>query len=383
MSIKHILTWTIALSAILISACSPSVGGKGEIQFKEIFESRTSSNHIEVVDTYELDVDDDTYKEWVVLYRFDPTQGSGEWNNTPVQGMVYDAIACDPPLLYNWYLPIPDNDFLSEGSITAETEDLLDGNNNVSTNELVINGPGPVNTWSIYSFRHNQKNGCQKPSHETEGFSLLGFFRSNGPIQPEKEGDEPLKVTTYQRSSYERSQLAIRSTYIAYSDTAKHQETFLVNGRLKSPDEQTIDFLYGQPESPQDSPYPEKAVAAFYLSVGQDNARASSFLYGDPDEATFTSAPGWGLDLRPDQIDHVLIYSISYTPDVAKERAHQRREVKAVIKPIGTDGKALAPRTVTLEVLGVPIDGSETDCEWRLKEITDVQVTNGLGMLMN
>lgn len=403
MSMKHILTWAMLLTALMISGCSPSVGGKGEIQFKEIFESRSSRNHILIEDTYELDVDGDELGEWIVLYRFDPTQnqpqrGAGKWSNTPIQAMVYDAIPCDPPLLYNWYLPAPDNDYLGEGNsrddedIIVFTDDWLKGNSQVATEELIINGPGPVNTFSIYSFRHNQKHkdGCQKPSHDSEGFELQGFFRSNGPISWTPADDEnniPFTITTYERTSYERSQLAIRSKYTPIFDTVKDHETFIVNGRTKNPDEQSIDFLYGQPESPQDSPYPEKAVAAFYLSVGvgdqKDNERAHQFLVGEPELTNFESAPGWGLDLPPSEIDHVLIYSISYTPDVEKERAHETREVTVVIKPISKDpNQLLAPRSVTLQVLGVPIgEGRNADCEWRLQEVSNVEVTPGLGML--
>ncbi|MGB0386240.1 MAG: hypothetical protein ACPGWR_15635 [Ardenticatenaceae bacterium] len=397
MFMKRIIRSAILLVALIISACSSPIAGEGEIQFKEIFESRSFGNQIEVENTYEMDVDGDGLLEWVVLYRFDPTQeqpqeSADRWSNTPIQGMVYDALPCDPPLLYNWYLPVPDNDYLGEGNssdgqdISAYTDDWLNSNENEAENELIINGPGPVNTLSIYRFRHNNKNGCQKPSHNTEGFDLLGFFRSNGPINPNLGDDGKVQsINTYERIGYERSQLAIRSTYEPISDTNKSHQTFIKNNRTVNPTEQTIDFLYGQPESPQDSPYPEKAVAAFYLSVGEqeNNQRAYDFLETKEGYTfeNFLEAPGWGLDIPPKDIDHVLIHSISYTPDVNKERAHQTRQVTVHVKPIPKNGSDLGARKITLQVVGVPVDGDEVDCEWRLQEVKKVEVTEGLGML--
>lgn len=359
--------------ALLTVGCSGALGrDKGAIRFEEIFEERRA-DEMQIVQTVELDADGDGEDEWAVLYRYDPFERE-EWANAPIQAIVYDAVPCDPPIIHAWRLPIPDNDYLGEGEeIEARMEDWLaspDGRE--TTEELIIEGPGDANTLSIYRFHDYLQNPCAPPDDTKQGFSLLGFFRANGRILRDETSGS---ITTYQRSNFERSQLSIRSLYQPRAVPAG--QTFMTDaGRMKPPDEQSVDFLFGFPESPVDSPYPEKAVAAFYLSLGLNNDRAASYLT-DALAREF-GARLWGLDVPAAQIERVLVYSLSYTPDRDAELARQDREVTAVVAAIDRSGVRYPPRRVTWRLIGLPIP-NEQDCEWRLAELKSVIVTEGLG----
>ncbi len=364
----------LLLLALLLLGCSGGLGSnKGSIRFEEIFEERRE-DEMRIAETVELDVDGDGEDEWLVLYRYDPTQGEEEWENTPIQGIAYDAVPCDPPLIHAWRLPFPDNDYLGEGEeITASMEDWLGSSDpHEAAEELIIEAPGPANTLSIYRFRDEIQNPCAPPDNTRQGFNLLGFFRANGRIERDETSGA---ITTYQRSTFERSQLAIRSVY--QPRLGPTGQTFLNDdGRVKAPDEQSVDFLFAPPELPTDSPYPEKAVAAFYLALGQDHARASSFLTDALANEFDTRL--WGLDVPASQISRVLIYSISYNPDRTAELARQDREVSAVVAAVDHNGVRYPPRRVTWRLVGIPIPDEE-DCEWRLAELKSVIVTEGLG----
>ncbi len=374
------------LLLLLLGGCSAVPGaGKGAIDFEEIFEARRNDEN-QVVSTTELDVDGDSEEEWVVLYRYDPYLEE-DWDNTPVQAIVYDALPCDPPLIHNWTLPFPDNDYLGEGArIRVFLDDWLDSSDARETpEELVFYGEGPANTLSIYRFHdYNENFPCRPVDDSKQGFSLLGFFRSNGRIlwdvRENEDGSKTTIVTTFQRTAYERSQLAIKSVY-APLETAVGDTFIGANGRTIGPQEQTVAFMFGTPDEPVESPYPEKAVAAFFLALGAqgNNGRARELL--TPELAQQFDERTWGLDLRPDQLNRVLIYSISYTPDRDAELTYLEREVSAVVVPVDTNNQRLAPRRLTWRVRGFyenPDDNPE-DCEWRLADLIGVEVTPGLG----
>jgi hypothetical protein len=256
-----------------------------------------------------------------------------------------------------------------------------------SDEELVIYGQGPSNTLSIFRYHNYQERfPCAPLDEAQQGFGLLGFFRANGDIKwdviEEADGSVTTVITTYQRTAYERSQLAIKSIYAPRQSAAG--ETFLdPNGRRIAPQEQSVAFMFGTPDIPMDSPYPEKAIAAFYLALGADgnNERARSFLTQELADAFY--ARPWGLDMTPDQLKRVLIYSIAYTPDREAELSQLEREVTVTVVPVTMDNQRLAPRQLTWRLIGIVQDDPE-DCEWRLAELLGVEeapVTPGLGYL--
>lgn len=367
----------LLIALLTVTGCSiPVVTGGGSIPFTEIFENR-SDDQYQLVRTQELDVDGDNQDEWVVIYRFDPTQRE-DWNNAPMQAVVYDAINCDPPLIQRWMLPFPDNDTIGEGEDgTAGVEDwLTNGTNSTSpVNELILQSEGDVNVLSLWRWRDELQNPCLPPDPTKQGFQLLGYFRANGLIEYNEQNKI---ITTFQRTQYERSQLAIKSNFAPNRDANGAESYVDVNGNPKRADEQTIDFMYGMPVSPVDSPFPEKAVAAFYLSMGvdRDNAFAQSFL--TPELQQVFNERQWGTGYTPGQLKRVLIYSISYTPDREAERARLDRTVKITVVPVDLNNQRQEGREITLRLKGYPIPDSQ-DCEWRIAEVTGVIVTPGLG----
>lgn len=372
----------IILLIVILLACNsqgalsmPVLGGS--IPFNEIYNERRG-DELNLERSVELDVDEDGENEWVVFYRYDQFAEQG-WDSTPIQGVVYDAVPCDPPMIHTWRLPHYDNDYLGEGeTVSAEMLDWLStGDPRWATNELIVKGEAPkVNTWTFFRFHDFQDNPCLPPNDAQQGFDLVGYFRANGTISYDPANHS---VTTLHRTYYERSQLAIRAWYVPTK--IEGNETFIgTNGKPVPPSEQSVAFLYDLPRSPMDSPYPEKAIASFYLMLGQDNARAKSFL-ADALQPGFDSNT-FGTDLLPSQISRVLIYSISYEPDRDAELAHRDRIVRLVIAPVDKNNQRLQPREVTWRLIGIPIP-NEPDCEWRLAELIGAPVpTNGLGMLV-
>lgn len=374
----------LLLLVIVLAGCSLVPGSGGAIRFDEIFEERRE-NENRVVKSEELDADGDGQDEWLVFYEFDPFEEE-PWDNAPIKAVIYDALPCDPPILHTWRLPIPDNDYLGEGDrIDAFTQNWLDSADpGVATEELIIHGPGPANTLSIFRFDNDQPNfPCAPLDPNLQRFNLLGFFRADGRIlwdvqANEETGEVTTLITTYRRTAYERSQLAIKSVY-APRQTPQGETYLDAQGETIAPQEQTVAFMFGTPAIPLDSPYPEKAVAAFYLALGIDNEGAQRFL--TEELAAQFDQRTWGLDIPPSELSRVLIHSISYTPDVNEELAHLEREVTVVVVPVNQNNQQLAPRRLTWRLRGFVVDNPE-DCEWRLAELLGVEVTPGLGQLM-
>src|SRR5687768_9886714 len=179
----------ITLTGCSITRCTiPAVTGGGSIPFRDVFEER-SGDEYQVVRTEELDVDGDGFDEWVVIYRFDPTQRE-EWASAPMQAVVYDAVNCNPPMIQRWPLPFPDNDTIGEGEdATAGIEDWL-GNGVNSTSpveELILQSQGDVNVLSLWRWKDELQNACLPPDTTKQGFDLLGYFRANGIIEYNEE----------------------------------------------------------------------------------------------------------------------------------------------------------------------------------------------------
>lgn len=73
-----------------------------------------------VTDVLVRDTDDDGKKEWVVFYRFDLADG-----RSPYASVVYDYDRGDPPVLFPYRLTPPDRNYLSEGEITLDLQDVI------------------------------------------------------------------------------------------------------------------------------------------------------------------------------------------------------------------------------------------------------------------
>lgn len=369
---RHASIFLLMLLGLTLAGCrisiSNPIGGtsSGSISFEEIFEHRTDDQYRVELSTA-LDVDEDNEDEWLVLYRFDPMEGNS-WANAPIHGVMYDAVRCnDVPKIREYELPTPDNDYLSEGGLSVTLQDVLDGATKADQfpNELVILGPkAQLTNLAIYRFYDRRGSPCQPVDESERGFKLLGFFRANAGVW--REGERGSIIVTKDRTVFERSQLAVRKTYTPKSDPTWGQSYLQPNGRLYPPDEQTVDFTYSLPRDPRDSPYPEKSVATFYLALGNRNEKSQSFL-ADPLQGSFPT----GLQLQPDDIGRVLIYSLSYTPNVDAERRREERIVDVVVAAVDKQGNRQTPRRIRWKLTGVPIPERQ-DCEWRLTELVSV-----------
>lgn len=358
------------LLAAILAGCGrqlsslPLLNQKNEraIPFAEIYEERFRDN-FKLEKTERLDVDGDGDDEWLVFYRFDPYE-TGNWANTPVHGIVYDAVPCEVPVIEEYRLPTPDNDYLSEGRIRVTLDDILaEPGKSGGIDELVVFGDGNVKTLSFYRFFDRRTNPCRRIEEGERGFQLLGLFRANASI--ERDGKV---VVTKDRTVLERSQLAIQKKYLPREDLTIGETYLQPNGQLVFPAEQTVAFTFGLPEDPRDSPYPEKSVATFYLALGVNNEKAKSFLTDELQPAFENTT---GLPIPVSQISHVLIYSLSYTPDPEAERAREDRFVEVVVAAVNKQGIRQAPRRVRWRLAAVPIPDRQ-DCEWRLAELVSV-----------
>ncbi|GEM_PF-3993619 len=353
-------------------------GSSEEINLKNLIEERHPDD-VRVIAVERMDVDGDDENEWLVLYRFDPAQG-GNFGIAPAQGLLYDVVTCEFPEFVTYTLPTPANDYLAEGSVNVALDDFLDNADDPysAPREVIIRGDGPRKTLSIFRFRDEVRNPCVAPSTPREGFYLVGYFSAN--LRIERAGKD---VVLWDRTAFERSQLAIRRLYRPAA--GPRGETYVdERGALFPPVEQSVDFAFGLPENPSDSPYPEKAVAAFYLYLNADKEKAKAFLM--PELQPQFPEGRFGLPMSVSQVKQVFVRSVTYYPDAQQERARQDREVTVTVQAVPAGGGTGATCTVRWLVRNFehPVEGTPTlaqrgDREWRLAQIQDVSGDAGCG----
>lgn len=355
-----------------------------------IEERHPDREFIQVVSVEAKDVDGDAEDEWLVFYKFDRSR-TQDFVNAPVKGLLYDAVTCEFPEFVTYELPTPDNDYLSEGNISTNLVDFLDSGDRFNAgSELLVSGDAGAkrSILSIYRFRDTVQDPCRDPYRPREGLQLLGYFDANVRID---QNLDARRITAWRRTAFERSQLAIRSAYTPINASDGGQTYYTADGTLISPEEQSVDFAFGLPQSPSDSPYPEKAVAAFYLYIGVDPGKSANFLV---EELQDQYPQGhFGLPYPVEDVSEVLIYSITYQPDVEKERQREDREVRiTVLAKQKDDSKLAAAGTCTIlwrvtseqpppgqSVGATPTPSEATpplsrsnDLEWRLAGIVNV-----------
>ncbi|MDQ7030911.1 MAG: hypothetical protein Q9O62_14640 [Ardenticatenia bacterium] len=388
-TIRRLGVVALALTAVLlVTQCTLRLpggtrvtGSRGEINLKSLIEERHPDN-VQVIAVERLDVDGDEELEWLVLYRFDPTQG-GNFGIAPAQGLLYDVVTCEFPEFVTYTLPTPANDYLAEGSVSISLNDFLDNTEDPysAPQETIIRGEGPRKTLAVFRFRDEVRNPCVAPSTPREGFYSVGYFSAN--LRIERDGKA---ITLWDRTAFERSQLAIRRLY--RPTNGPRGETYVdENGNLLPPVEQSVDFAYGLPENPSDSPYPEKAVAAFYLYLGTDTKeKARAFLM--PELQGQFPEGRFGLPVPVTRVERVFIHSVTYYPDAQKERAREDQEVTITVQAVPTGGGDAAGATCTVRWLvrnfEHPVEGTPTlaqrgDREWRLAQIQSVSGDAGCG----
>lgn len=302
-----------------------------------------------------LDTDGDEQKEWVVFYRYDLGPG-----RSPIGGAVYDIDTCRPPSIASYELRPIDYDYLGEGSVRPEMQDLWPDDGHT---ELLIHGSdgGTLQELSIFRWFDNAEE-CAELQPGQRGYETLGSWRGSGGIQL-----DGTRVIVKDRGPFERSQLSIKQVF--EPDAAR--KTYLQpDGKPLEPVERSIDFTHGQPITPTQSYYPEKAVLSFYLLLGQDQ-KAQSFLLCENGNCNYTvGQDSFGIPLEPRQIKRVIVKEIAYIPNVEAERLHQTREVDVILAwvPVGEERETPGRVRVRWWVRSSPRKGAlPYDCEWKLE----------------
>lgn len=372
-AIALLMLATLAFSAV--SGCSLLRQESVSVDFADIMPEGTEVHHIQ-----RLDVDGDGSEEWVVFYRYDiPSSEQGNPSRGPIGGAIYKATSTSPPHLLAYQLVPQDFDYLGEEATWAAVEDFIKGDQ--SGQELVVRSGRSREGDEVFSlgiFRWQPEYddpstdpGCSEAVEARGRYACLGFFRGSGGVRQDGE-----RVVVLDRSGFERSQLAIRRVY------APVDGSYLIPGAegLRDPVEQSIDFTFGMPESPAQSPYPEKAVLAFYLALGRDNDTARSYLSDDSEYKANMNGYEFGTGVPLGSLRGVLVKEIGYTPDEVAEQQHLDRQVLVAVTPI-TDAGAMRDeagsairRQVSWIVRWEPLEPAEEGQDpvygWRLYDYT-------------
>jgi hypothetical protein len=303
------------------------------VDFADIMPEGTEVHYIQ-----RLDADGDEREEWVVFYRYDiPSSEQGNPSRGPIGGAVYKATSTSPPNLLAHPLIPQDFDYLGEEATWATVEDFIKGDQN--RQELVVRSGRSREGDEVFSlgiFQWQPRDGDSDGNPACSGaikargrYVCLGFFRGSGGVR--QDGD---RVVVLDRSGFERSQLAIKRVY------APADGSYLTPDleRLRDPVEQSIDFTFGMPESPAQSPYPEKAVLAFYLALGRDNDTARSYLSDESEYKANMDSYEFGTGVPLGDLRGVLVKEIGYTPDEVAEQQHMDRQVSVSVTPVTDAG---------------------------------------------
>lgn len=341
------------VAAISLGVAQYLVGGKA-IFFEKILPEEAE------VYSQRLDTDHDGTDEWVVFYRYDIGT-----SRSPVGGAVYDVSDCRPPAILSYELRPFDYDYLAEGSAQAEMADVDED----GKEELIIRGKTGDLVTDLAIFRwFDYHTGCEQPPPGARGYELVGSFRGPGGVSL-----SGAQVVVKDRDGFERSQFAIKKVYKLQNGA------YLLPDRsaLLPPVETGIDFTFGQPTTVTESYYPEKAVLAFYLTLGKHNENEAQDIKALTTENAYSlyryKDPTLGIPLDNRDLDHVLVKEIAYYPDVAQERVHADRTVTVTVVGLDVNSTPLdGPHTVNWVVKGVEKQSAlPYGCEWRLDYVMD------------
>ena len=240
------------------------------VDFYTILPERYKVQEVDNVDT-----DGDGQKEWVVFYRFDLTDG-----RSPYAGAIYDYDRGDPPVLFPYRLVPPDRDYLSESAVSLKQEDLVKLGETKPTPEVFVTGnAGGIDT-DLTIFRHFQNSlPWEFPRDEPRRYQVIGSFRGDGGVKYDANSKT---VTVLNRAGYDRSQIAVQTTY----NLDEARGTFMSSAdpkQLGAPASSQVVFAFGIPSDILDTPYPEKLVLGFYQTLAQKPSptiRPEDFLTG-------------------------------------------------------------------------------------------------------
>lgn len=238
------------------------------IEFQEAF---GGDSNIRVCDVLRLDADGDGFNEWLVYYQFD-VNNPANWkqpcpSSAPMAAAIYDNDRGKPAILFPYKLQPPDRDFLGEGSISVDMQEIVP-NYGVSTTdkipELIFKGEGSTKYMTIFKYQKNTES-WQPPTDDIPRYQVLGSFSGTGGVEYHPEDKT---VVVYDRGPFERSQLAIKYVYKLHgTDANKTYMSEVGAPTLSAPVSSSIDFGINAPTDILRATYPEKIVLAFYQAL--------------------------------------------------------------------------------------------------------------------
>ncbi len=244
------------------------------IDFQEAF---GGDSNVRVCDVQRLDTDGDGFNEWLVYYQFD-TNNATNWKqpcpgSAPMAAAIYDNDRGTPAILFPYKLQPPDRDFLGEGAISVDPQEIVP-NYGVSTTgeipELIFKGYGSTQYMTIFKYQKNTEP-WQPPTDDIPRYQVLGSFSGTGGVvyRPEDKS-----VVVYDRGPFERSQLAIKYVYKLHGAGANQTYMAEVGApTLSAPVSSSIDFGIPAPTDILRATYPEKIALAFYQALAKSTPK--------------------------------------------------------------------------------------------------------------
>jgi hypothetical protein len=258
-----------------------------------------------------VETDGDGEKEWVVFYQFDLADG-----RSPYAGAVYDYDRGEPPVLFPYQLLPPDRNYLSEGTIQLDLEDIVTLGEAQPVKEMLIYGHAGELNIDLTIFRYVPNSlPWEFPRDEPRAYQVIGNFRGDGGITFDLKTK---RVTVRNRAGYDRSQLAVETVYAL--DEARGTYMSLANPeQLGAPVSSKVVFAFGMPADILDTPYPEKLVLGFYemLAQRQPAIEPSQFLTGQAlIEYNRGNLAYFGFGTVSGKVSQVSVTQLSYAPEV-------------------------------------------------------------------
>jgi hypothetical protein len=258
-----------------------------------------------------VETDGDGEKEWVVFYQFDLADG-----RSPYAGAVYDYDRGEPPVLFPYQLLPPDRNYLSEGTIQLDLEDIVTLGEAQPVKEMLIYGQAGGLNIDLTIFRYVPNSlPWEFPRDEPRAYQVIGNFRGDGGITFDLKTK---RVTVRNRAGYDRSQLAVETVYAL--DEARGTYMSLANPeQLGAPVSSKVVFAFGMPADILDTPYPEKLVLGFYemLAQRQPAIEPSQFLTGQAlIEYNRGNLAYFGFGTVSGKVSQVSVTQLSYAPEV-------------------------------------------------------------------
>lgn len=247
-----------------------AIGLRQLLSFEHAIPDDIASN-VTVQDIDRIDTDGDGFPEWVVFYRFDKQgvlPGINENNLSPVQIAVYDNDRGNPPVVFPYILRAPGRDYLSEGITKLYLAPVTidrNGPDGGDLDEIVVEGrdaQNVVTSLAMFRFQQNSER-WDFPRDAPARYQPIGLFRAGDGISFDSVTK---RVTTIDRSSYERSQMVVRSIYELNPATNSYLDSYN-STELAAPVVSTLDFVAGTPSDILESAYPEKIVLGFLASL--------------------------------------------------------------------------------------------------------------------